>query len=70
MVQELDLHNLPEWLQKLIKEAAPDVAPVVVRLALEYVLDLQTPFLEKSNVQPLVEMDAVGDGVCAELGSR
>lgn len=69
-VENLDLSKLPEWLQKLIKDAAPAVAPAAVKLALEYILSLQAPHMEKTAPMLLAEMDAVADGVCAATGCK
>ncbi len=68
-VRHLDLSALPEWLRKLIIDSAPEVVPVAIRLALEYILKLQTPFLERSAVKPFEEMDAIAEGICSTRSS-
>ena len=64
-VKDLDLSNLPEWLQKLIKDSAPSVVPAAVRIALEYIYSLQEPFLLRSSIEPVAEMDGIATGVCS-----
>eukprot|EP01065_Artemidia_motanka_P046900 TRINITY_DN720_c0_g1_i1.p2 TRINITY_DN720_c0_g1~~TRINITY_DN720_c0_g1_i1.p2 ORF type:complete len:461 (+),score=198.90 TRINITY_DN720_c0_g1_i1:58-1383(+) len=65
---QVPLGSLPEWLQKLLKEAIGAAVGPAINEALKYVFWREKKFLEQSQSQPLAELDAITDGMCDVIG--
>jgi hypothetical protein len=68
-LDQIDLSNLPQWVQTLVHKATAAEAPAVFNQLLKYVYDVQLKYQTKLSWDPTAEMEGMARGICARGGN-